>query len=176
MPRGNNEENSLTGSSYGPTWKDYSTRFGATYLAPGGITLAASLTIQAGPWSGALLRQLPANDPELARFGPASFVLPNGSRQPNPLATRNRFVYGTRGEGQILAPAVKTLGLKVGKIVRLGGSREFELSGTIFNILNAGYFHQYTYSTAYATWSSNFLQMRSRQNPRALQLTMVLRY
>jgi hypothetical protein len=175
MPRGNNEENSLAGDSYGPTWKPYSMRFGGTYLAPGGITLAGSLTIQAGPWSGALLRQVPANDPDIARFGPTSFRLPNGTTQPNPLSTRNRFVYDTRGEGQILAPAVKTLGVKVGKVFRFG-ERQVEVAGNVFNIFNAGGFHQFTYSTAYATYSPNFLQMRSRQNPRSLQLTTVVRF
>jgi hypothetical protein len=107
MPRGNNEDDSLSGSSYGPTWKPYSMRFGATYLAPGQISVAASLTIQAGPWSGPLIRQLAANDPEIALFGPTTFRLPNGTTESNPLSTRNRFAYSTRGEGQILAPAVR---------------------------------------------------------------------
>ncbi|MGQ0733645.1 MAG: carboxypeptidase regulatory-like domain-containing protein [Acidobacteriota bacterium] len=176
MPRGNNEENSLGGDSYGPTWKKYSMRFGGTYMAPGGISMAASLTIQAGPWSGALIRQLPANDADIARFGPTTFRLPNGTSQSNPLSTRNRFVYDTRGEGQIQAPAVKTLGLKVGKVLRFGRSRQVEVSGSLFNLFNAGGFHQFTYSSAWATFSPNFLQMRSRQNPRAMQLTMVFRY
>ncbi|MBI4477892.1 MAG: TonB-dependent receptor, partial [Acidobacteria bacterium] len=176
MPRGNNEENSLSYGSYGPTWKPYSMRFGGTYLAPGGVSMAGSLTIQAGPWSGPLVQLLPANDPDIARFGPTTFRLPNGTRQSNPLSTRNRFVYATRGNGQIAAPAVKTLGVKIGKIFRFAGSRQVELAGSIFNILNAGGFHQFTYSTAWRTDSPNFLQMRSRQNPRALQLTMVVRY
>jgi hypothetical protein len=175
MPRGNNEDDTLAGTSYGPTWKKYSMRFGATYMTPGRVSVAASLTIQAGPWSGPLIRQLAANDPEIAQFGPTTFVLPNGTIQPNPLSTRNRLAYSTRGEGQIQAPAVKTLGLKIGKVFRFG-TRQFELAGTIFNILNAGGFNQFTYSTAYATYSPNFLQMRSRQNPRALQLTMVARF
>ena len=33
-----------------------------------------------------------------------------------------RFVYPTRGEGQVQAPAIKTLGLTVNKTVNLGGS------------------------------------------------------
>lgn len=48
--------------------------------------------------------------------------------------------------------------------------------GSIFNLLNAGYFQQFTDRTADATYSPNFLQMRSRQNPRALQLTIVARF
>ncbi len=78
MPRGNNEENSLpiaTGTTvhtYGPTWQEYSMRFGGTYIAPWGVTLAASYTILAGPWSGPIVDQLPVNDPQLAVFGPAT--------------------------------------------------------------------------------------------------------
>ena len=54
MPRGNNEENSLpiqTGTTvhtYGPTWQDYSLRFGGTYRAPWGVNLSASYTILRG--------------------------------------------------------------------------------------------------------------------------------
>jgi hypothetical protein len=176
MPRGNNEENTLGGDSYGPTWKKYSMRFGGTYVAPGAISIAASLTIQAGPWSGALIRQVSANDPEIALFGPTTFRLANGTIASNPLSTRNRFVYDTRGEGQIQAPAVKTLGLKIGKVFRFANARQVEVAGSLFNLFNAGGFHQFTYSTAWATYSPNFLQMRSRQNPRALQLTIVARY
>lgn len=138
--------------------------------------MAASLTIQSGPWSGALIRQLPANDQEIAQFWPTTFRLPNGTTQSNPLSTRNRFAYATRGEGQIQAPAIKTLGLKIGRVFRFARTRQLEIAGNILNLLNAGGFHQFTYSTAYATYSPNFLQMRSRQNPRALQLTMILRY
>ena len=85
MPRGNNEDNSLpiangtTVHTYGPTWQDYSLRFGGTYRAPWGVNLSASYTILAGPWSGAVVNELPANDPALRMFGPASFTLPNGT-------------------------------------------------------------------------------------------------
>ena len=63
-----------------------------------------------------------------------------------------------------------------GKIFRLGGDRTVEVAGNVFNVLNAGGFHQFTYSTAWATYSPNFLQMRSRQNPRAFQLTLIGRF
>lgn len=131
MPRGNNEDNSLGGDSYGPTWTDYSLRFGGTYMAPGQISMAASLTVQSGPWSGGLIRQLAATDPA---FGPTTFRLPNGTIQSNPLSTRNRFAYATRGEGQIQAPAIKTLGLKVGKVIRFARTQQVEVAGNIFNV------------------------------------------
>ncbi len=180
MPRGNNDQNSLpdTGNalSYGPTWMKYRGNFAATWMAPLGLTVAGSYTMQAGPWSGSPLYRLPANDPQIAVFGPASFKLPNGSTQSNPLATRNRYIYRNRGEGQFQAPAIHTVGLKVGKRFRLGGQRDIEIAGNIFNLLNAGDFTQFSYNSAYQTWSSLFLEMRNRQQARAFQLTLVGRF
>jgi len=179
MPRGNNDRNSLPESgnalSYGPTWRKYSMRFGGTWLAPYGISIAASYTIQAGPWSGSPLYRLPSGDPQITQFGPSRFTLADGSTQANPLATRARYVYGDRGEGQIQAPAIKTLGLKLGKIFKFGG-REIEFGGSIFNVLNAGGFNQFSYNSAYQTWSTNFLQMRNRQPARALQVSLIGRF
>ncbi len=180
MPRGNNDQNSLpdTGNalSYGPTWMKYRGNLAATWMAPFGFTVAGSYTLQAGPWSGSPLYRLPVGDPQIAQFGPSSFRLPNGSTQSNPLATRNRYIYGDRGEGQFQAPAIHTVGLKVGKRVRLGGTREVEVAGNIFNLLNAGDFTQFSYNSAYQTWSSLFLEMRNRQQARAFQLTIVGRF
>jgi hypothetical protein len=180
QPRGNNDTNSLPESgnalSYGPTWRKYSMRFGGTYLAPYGITLSGSFTVQAGPWSGSPLYRLDPGDPDIAQFGPSTFTLANGTTAANPLSTRTRYVYATRGDGQIQAPAIKTVGLKLGKIFKLGASREVEFGATIFNLLNAGGFNQFSYNSAYQTWSTNFLQMRNRQPARALQITIVGRF
>lgn len=194
MPRGNNEENSLpinTGTTvhtYGPTWQKYSLRFGGTYHAPFGVQVAASYTILAGPWSGPIVDLLPANDPRLAVYGPATFRLANGTSASNPLATRMRFVGAangataadldrvTRGEGQVQAPAVKTLGLKIGKVVKLGGARQIELAGNIFNLLNEGNYTQYNYSGANERFNPNFLQMRNQQAARGFQATVVFKF
>ena len=179
MPRGNNDENSLpnTGNalSYGPTWMKYRMNFGGVWLAPYGLNVAGNVTVQAGPWSGAILYQLPANDPEIAQFGPASFRLPNGTSQPNPLATRNRYLYANRGEGQIRAPAITTVGLKIGKRFKVCRF-EPEIAGNLFNILNAGDYTQFSYNSAYQAWSPNFLQMRNQQPARAFQLTLTTRF
>lgn len=192
MPRGNNEHNSLpinTGTTvhtYGPTWQKYSLRFGGTYHAPYGIIVAASYTILAGPWSGPIVDLLPPGDPRLAVFGPPTFVLANGSRASNPLATRMRFVGTTepgvfpekvtRGDGQVQAPAIRTLGLKIGKTFRLGGSLEAELGANVFNLLNEGNYTQYNYSGANERFNPNFLQMRNQQAARGFQLTTVVRF
>jgi hypothetical protein len=178
MPRGNNESNSLplaTGSTvhtYGPTWQKYSTRFGGTYQAPWRVVISASYTILAGPWSGPIVDLLPVGDPQLAAFGPARAS--NG--QNNPLATRMRFVNANRGEGQVQAPAIKTLGLNFNKSVGLGAGREVVLSGAIFNVLNEGNYTQYNYSGANERFNPNFLELRNQQAAREFQLTALVKF
>jgi hypothetical protein len=180
MPRGNNDGNSLpdTGNalSYGPTWMKYRGNVAGTWLAPWGLNISGSYTLQAGPWSGSPLYRLPVGDPAIAVFGPTTFRLPNGTTQTNPLSTRNRYVFGDRGTGQFQAPAIHTVGLKIGKVVRLGGTRQAEIAGNILNVLNGGDFTQFSYNSAYQTWSSDFLLMRNRQQARAFQLTAVFRF
>jgi hypothetical protein len=192
MPRGNNEDTSLllntgtTTHTYGPTWQKYSLRFGGTYHAPYGVILAGSYTILAGPWSGPIVDLLPANDPQLAVFGPATFRLPNGTTVSNPLSTRMRFTGGpvpigansnpTRGEGQVQAPAIKTLGLKIGKTFTISGSHQVELAGNLFNLLNQGNYSQYNYSGANERFNPVFLQLRNQQAARAFQATVVYRF
>lgn len=190
MPRGNNDENTLRSNndiSYNPTWRSYSIRLGATWRAPGDITIAGSFTSNAGPWSGALIDN-PGADPI---YGPDRVTLADGSTQPNPLATVYRLVGADRGtgceltslpdngvscDGQARAPAINTLGLKIGKIVRLGETSEFEIGGNFFNLLNSSGHHQFTYSAANRTFSNNYAQLRSLQSTRAFQLTAIFRF
>ena len=181
MPRGNNEENSLpiaTGTTvhtYGPTWQDYSMRFGGTYRAPWGVNLSASYTILAGPWSGPVVDRLAVNDPQIAQFGPTTFTLPNGTVQNNPLSTRMRFVGATRGDEQVKAPDIKTLGLQFNKVFRFR-RQGIEIGGSVFNVLNAGDYTQYNYSGANERFNPNYLQMRNQQPARAFQGTLVYRF
>lgn len=182
MPRGNNENNSLpppggTNLTYGPTWLEYSLRFGGTYYAPLGIVVGASYTQEAGPWSGAVVDRLTASDPDVLRFGPSTVVNPTtGFSAPNPLSTVIRYAYANRGEGQVQADTVKTVGIKIGKKFKMLGAREVEVSGSIFNLLNAGGFWQYNYNGASEKFNPNFLQMRNLQYARALQMNFAFRY
>ena len=171
MPRGNNEHNSLPTSSYSPTWRQYSVRGGLTYLLPWDITGGVSYTVNAGPWSGPVTDRLDADDPEITQYGPGSA----NNDKTNPLATRFRFVGADRGDLQVQAPAIHTLGLSVGKIVDLG-TAQIELTAQAFNLLDAYNHNQFTYSSANRTYSPNFLQLRSRQNARTLTLRATLRY
>lgn len=179
MPRGNNDENSLpdTGNalSYGPTWMKYRANFGGVWRAPWGINVAGNLTIQAGPWSGSPLYQLSATDPDVVKYGPASFTLANGSVASNPLRTRNRYVFSNRGEGQVQAPTIYTSGMKVGKVIKYQ-RYSVEVAANIYNLFNGGNYTQYNYTSAYQTWSSNFLLMANQQPARAFQMTVVGRF
>lgn len=175
MPRGNRDENTLRSSndlSYAPTWRQYSFRSGFTYLLPWDITFAGSLTMNAGPWSGPPISRLAADDPTLAQWGPARTE--NG--QTNPLSTRYRIVGQDRGELQVQAPTVTTLGFNLGKNFRFGDVGSIEVTAKIFNILNAHDHHQFTYSAANRAFSTNFLELRSLQAARAIQLATVVRF
>ena len=87
-------------ASAAPTWRR------------GGSTLAASYTILAGPWSGPIVDQLAASDPQLAVFGPASVRARQRHDAEQPAVdARCASSFPTRGEGQVQAPAIKTLGL-----------------------------------------------------------------
>jgi hypothetical protein len=88
-----------------------------------------------------------------------------------------RFVFPTRGDGQVLAPAVRTLGFKIGKRLRLGGTRSAEIAANIFNVTNAGNYTQYNYNGANEVFNAaNYLQFRNQQPARALQATFVYRF
>jgi hypothetical protein len=120
---------------------------------------------------------VPVGDPQLAVYGPLTFTLANGTSASNPLSTRMRFVFPTRGEGQVQAPAIKTLGLKVGKSITLGRVTSVELAGNLFNLLNDGNYTQYNYSGANERFNTaNFLQLRNQQAARAFQATAVFRF
>ena len=109
-----------------PMWNPFSYRFNGTYHAPADIVLAGSYSVVSGGWSSWIVNQLAANDPQLAVFGPGTVTSSTGSVQSNPLRTRIRFAYPTRGEGQVLLPATHTVGLKASKRIRLGGTRDLE--------------------------------------------------
>jgi hypothetical protein len=180
MPRGNNEDNSLpapggTTLTYGPTWIDYSIRLGGTYFAPKGIVVGLSYSLVAGPWSGAVVTRLDANDPDVTRFGPAR-VPTAGGTQPNPLNTTIRYAFETRGDGQTRAPAVGTFGVKIGKKFALGGTREVEIAGNLLNLFNGDNYWQYNYNGASELFNPNYLQMRNLQYARSFQMFMAFRF
>ena len=113
-----------------PTWTPGSFRVAGTWNAPKGIVLSTSYTMVGGPWTGPILAQLAANDPDVLKYGPARF---NGTTpvasggQANPLATRIRFLYPTRGEGQAGLPYVHTVNLKPAYRMKLANTRQLQV-------------------------------------------------
>jgi hypothetical protein len=110
-------------------------------------------------------------------FGPSTVVSSTGVRQSNPLATRIRFYYPTRGEGQPRAPDVHIVGVKVGKRIPLGGSRNVELAAEVFNLLNAGNFTEYSRQGANRIYNpQTFKTYTNPQTPRAATFEVVTRF
>ena len=118
-----------------------------------------------------MLDRLAASDPEVTQYGPGSAN--NGFT--NPLSTRFRFVGQDRGDLQVQAPTVHTVGLSAGKIFDIG-AMQLETTVQFFNLFDAFDHNQFTYSSANRTYSPNFLQLRSRQNARTMLLRTTLRF
>ena len=130
-----NDHNSYPGSTTAPMWNPFSYRFNGTWHAPYGVIVGGSYSVVSGGWSSWIADRLPANSPELAMFGSATVVSSTWSVQSNPLRTRIRFVYPTRGEGQLQLAAAHTVGLKLSQRFRLDGNRDVELASNILNLL-----------------------------------------
>jgi hypothetical protein len=176
-----NENNSLaTGGALRnvPTWTPGSFRLAGTWNAPKGIVVSSSYTMVGGPWSGPILTQLPAGDPDVTRFGPSRVVNPEtGASFANPLATRIRFLYPTRGEGQLPLPWVHTVNVKLGYRVQLGGTRHLQIGANIYNILNAGRFTEHHRSGANLSYSPTFFMTQdNQQTSRSAQLDIAYRF
>jgi hypothetical protein len=175
--RGPADTNSYPGSTNASMWFPYSVRANGSYHAPYGIQLSASYSIVASSWSGWIVEQLPAGHPDIARFGPPTVVSSTGVRQSNPLATRIRFAYPTRGEGQVTLPPVHSLGLKVSKRFSLGDSRDFEVAGNILNLPNMGRGTEFARGGANRIYNQTaFLQPGNLQPARSFQIDVVLRF
>jgi hypothetical protein len=158
-------------------WNPYSVRLSGVWNAPASFVISANYTIMGGPYSGPIIDQIAATSPLLAPFGPATVVSSTGNRQPNPLATRIRFYHPTRGEGQVKAPDVHTLNLKVGRTFSAGAGRSVEVAANIFNVLNGGDYTEYARTGANRIYNQqNFLTYTNPQTPRALQLEAVVRF
>jgi hypothetical protein len=172
-----NDHNSYPGSTTAPMWNPFSYRFNGTWHAPYGILAAGSYSVVSGGWSSWIVKQLPANSPEIAVFGPATVVSTTGVRQSNPLATRIRFAYPTRGEGQVLLAATHTVGLKLSKRFRLGGNRDFEVATNMLNLLNGGRGTEYARGGANRQYNTvAFLQPGNLQAARSFQIDLLFRF
>jgi hypothetical protein len=174
------DHNSLaTGTSLtnNPMWNPYSIRFSGAWTAPLGLLVSGGYTIMAGPYNGPVIDQLPANSPLITPFGPGTVTSSTGVRQPNPLATRIRFAFPTRGEGQTKAPDVHTLNLKIGRRFGIGAGRTLEFDADIYNVLNGGDYTEYARTGPNRLYvPAQYLTYTNPQTPRALQLEATVRF
>jgi hypothetical protein len=170
-----NTMNSLSGTAdvRNPMWEKHQFRTGLTYAAPWGFQLATNFSVQSGPYSGPVVRRI-APDP---RFGPPTVTLSNGRVVSNPLATTIRFARATRGDGQIKAPFLNVLNVRIGRNF-VFGTRRFEAAFDMFNLLNGATDQQFfdggnqLYSSNYALKADGSFFGVNRQPPRAGQVTV----
>lgn len=133
--RGNNTSSLATGAetrSFG--WRANVLRIGGSYNFPHRFTLASSLSLMSGPYSGPIYTTLAAADP---KFGPAQVTLSNGRKVPNPLSTTYRFAYATRGEGQLTTSLQGTWNIKLDRTFSLA-SHKLVVGLDVFNVTNNG--------------------------------------
>lgn len=162
-------QNSLSGTSQAGAqqWVDHVVRLGASFFAPWGFTFATNYTFQSGLWVGPVVTRIAAADP---RFGPATLTLSNGRVVSNPLATTNRFVFPTRGEGQHQLEPVHVWNLRVGRDFHVGSHR-LETAVDIFNLTNRGDLQSWQ-NGSNQTFSPNYKIGFQRQQPRAAQVVI----
>jgi hypothetical protein len=163
-----------------PTWTPGSFRVAGTWSAPKGIVLSTSYTVVGGPWTGPILTQLAANDPDIARFGPLRFrgTTPVSSGgQANPLATRIRFLNADRSEGQAGLPYVHTVNLKLAYRLKMQGSRQVEIGLNVFNALNAGRYTEWHRSGANLSYDPTYYLIQdNQQTSRSAQFDATFRF
>jgi hypothetical protein len=173
---GNGDDNTLNGSGHesGAAYRPFSVRIGGQWLAPWGISVGGSYVIQAGGYSGVLVTRLEANDPQVTQYGPATIRLANGTTQPNPLATRLRFVGPTRSDGQIRNDDAKYLQLKIGRKFSYK-TQSIEPALNIFNVFNTPANTQWA-AGSNQTYSPTYQNRFNRHPPRALQLSVAYKF
>lgn len=152
---GTGDANSYTNiwNTRNSAWQDHQLRLAGSWVAPYGILLASNYTLMSGPYSGPIIDRIAAPDPQ---FGPTTVQLSNGRVVANPLATRDRFAYATRGEGQIKLPTLHVLNARVGKSLRFG-RRALELSLDVFNLTNNDAFQEFFIGQSNLRYSPNFI-------------------
>ena len=148
------------------SWRPHIIRVGANYNFPYGFSLATSLSLMSGPYSGPVYTTIAAADPQ---FGPAKVTLSNGRSVPNPLATTYRFAYDNRGDGQLELPMQGTWNLKLDRSFPIG-ARELTLSAEVFNVTNNGSDQRFV-SGGNVLTNANYGLGQFRQLPRAFQVS-----
>jgi hypothetical protein len=148
-------------------WQDHVARASVAIDGPWRMLVSANYTFQSGTWSGPIVSLAPAADPV---FGPATVTLSNGRVVTNPLSTRVRFTYSTRGEGQLRTPNLHVLNLRAGRRFAL---RRLKLDASLdlFNVTNHGADLGFEFM-ANQTYNPLYRVTIDRQRPRSAQLVL----
>ena len=172
-----NDHNSYPGNTTAPMWNPFSYRFNGTWNAPAGIVVgAATRWSRVGGAPGSSINCRPT-----ARSSRPSGPRPWSPRRARCSRTRSRtrirFVYPTRGEGQVLLAATHTVGVKLSKRFKLGGTRDVEIASNILNLLNAGRGTEYARGGANRRYNTvAYLQPGNLQAARSFQLDLLFRF
>lgn len=162
-----NATNSLGGDTRNRMWQRHQWRSGVTWSGPWNLRLATSYSLQSGTPSGPIVTNIAAADPQ---FGPATLSI-NGRNFSNPLATTVRFVYPTRGEGQLWTGWMSTWNARVGRVFRTSEWSSVEVDLDVFNIPNAGAAQQFL-SSGNQINSANYGGLQNIQVPRSAQFSV----
>jgi hypothetical protein len=150
-------------------------RVNGSYYLPFRFTLAMIFSLQSGEYSGPIVKDLAANDPEVGARGPRTLALSNGRVVNNPLFTTRRLA-GPRSEGQLQTASVPRLNLRFGKEFRFKESHTLEANVDFFNITNDAtplFFRAGGNNLS----STTFGQFQSTvQSPRGAQLSIRYRF
>jgi hypothetical protein len=136
------------------------------YVAPFGFTVGVSHLFQMGPYSSPILTLVP----QTSVPHPQRVTLSNGRVVSNPLATRVRFFYPTRDEGQLQLPSLNVLNLRTGKRFKRG-SHTLEGAVEVFNLFNQGHNLAFAAPTLTEGQPAAF-GLSETQAPRAGQITV----
>jgi hypothetical protein len=162
--------NSYTTDTRNRSWQNHQFRTGVTWNAPWNLRVSTLLTLQSGIPTGPIVTTIAASDPQ---FGPASLVI-NGRTVTNPLSTTTRFAYGTRADGQLWTPWLKTWNARVGRSFKTGSGTSTEIDLDLFNLPNAGAGQQFLGGNN--NTNVNFGRLQNIQTPRAGQITVRLQF
>ncbi len=150
-------------------------RINGSYYLPFRFTLAMIFSLQSGEYSGPVVKDLAAMDPEVSAHGPRTLALPNDRIVNNPLFTTRRLT-GPRSEGQLQTGIVPKLNLRFGKEFRIKENHTLEANVDFFNITNDAtplFFRDGANNLSSAT----FGQFQSIvQSPRGAQLSIRYRF
>jgi hypothetical protein len=155
--------------------RPHTLRVNGSYYLPFRFTLAMIFSLHSGDYSGPIVKDLAANDPEVGAHGPRTLALSNGRVVNNPLFATRRLA-GPRNEGQLQAESFPRLNLRFGKEFRFKENHTLEANVDFFNITNDAtplFFR----AGANNLSSAAFGQLQSAvQSPRGAQLSIRYRF